>query len=424
MTDRAKPCFNHTDMLFLTLESFNKTGGLQSASRTLAKALAELSLTSEKAFHMMSLCDATETVDNRYVKPIQFKGFNYKRINFFLAAIRRGLSAEIIILSHINLLPVAYCVKLLAPKSRIILVAHGKEVWKDLRKWKIRFITRQMEIWAVSQFTRDILINKHGINGNNIQILNNCLDPYFKMPSCFAKPTYLLKRYEQSSAAPIIFSICRIDVYERNKGYDQVLECLPLLSVRFPTLKYILAGKMNPAEHCRICKKINDLSIAEHVILTGFVPGTELADHYLLGDLFIMPSTKEGFGLVFLEALACGRQVIAGNKDGSVDAVLNGELGTLVDPTSKDAIYTALVDRLQNPGKERASEIQEKTLKHFNFDLYKSRVQTLLQRSSSNREGTVVHQPTQSELSKRFGERGVSVDTSTQIGLSLGTNRQ
>ena len=56
-----------------------------------------------------------------------------------------------------------------------------------------------------------------------------------------------------------------------------------------------------------------------------------------------MPSRNEGFGIVFLEALACGRIVLAGNRDGSVDAVLDGELGVLVDPDDTKGIATSLI---------------------------------------------------------------------------------
>lgn len=77
-------------------------------------------------------------------------------------------------------------------------------------------------------------------------------------------------------------------------------------------------------------------------MLTGFIPDHELEDHYNLCDVFAMPSKGEGFGIVFLEAMACGKPVLAGNKDGSVDAVLNGELGVLVDPDDVAQITEAL----------------------------------------------------------------------------------
>ncbi len=95
-----------------------------------------------------------------------------------------------------------------------------------------------------------------------------------------------------------------------------------------------------------------DLGVAEHVIFAGFVPDEELPDHYRLADVFAMPSTGEGFGIVFLEALACGTPVLAGNRDGSTDALDAGRLGTLVDPLSDEEITDGLSALLQHKGPE------------------------------------------------------------------------
>jgi glycosyltransferase involved in cell wall biosynthesis len=94
-----------------------------------------------------------------------------------------------------------------------------------------------------------------------------------------------------------------------------------------------------------------------------------------MADLFIMPSQKEGFGIVFIEAMACGLPVIAGNKDGSVDALKNGELGILVDPDDKDqileALETELKDRdLKNKLKLK-TDLQKKVIDVFGFDTFK-----------------------------------------------------
>ena len=93
---------------------------------------------------------------------------------------------------------------------------------------------------------------------------------------------------------------------------------------------------------------IRELGIESNVTLAGFVPDYELCSHYNLCDLFAMPSKGEGFGIVFLEALACGKPMIAGNKDGSVEAVLNGELGALVDPDNVAEIANAIILKIES----------------------------------------------------------------------------
>ena len=74
------------------------------------------------------------------------------------------------------------------------------------------------------------------------------------------------------------------------------------------------------------------MNLSESVIFTGYVKDEEVAAHFSIADIYIMPSTKEGFGIIFIEAMFYGKPVIAGNKDGSADALQNGTLGILVNP--------------------------------------------------------------------------------------------
>ena len=93
----------------------------------------------------------------------------------------------------------------------------------------------------------------------------------------------------------------------------------------------------------RVIRLIRELGLTDAVILAGDIPDHELCAFYNLCDVCAMPSKAQGFDTVFLEALACGKPVIAGNKDGSVDAVINRKLGVLVDPDNVAEIAEALV---------------------------------------------------------------------------------
>ena len=103
-----------------------------------------------------------------------------------------------------------------------------------------------------------------------------------------------------------------------------------------PDTRYLLVG--TGPDLLRIEKLAAEQGVQDAVVLAGFVPDEELCEHYNLCDLFAMPSKAEGFGIVYLEALACGKLVLAGNKDGSRDALNDGELGLLVDPDDTDEI--------------------------------------------------------------------------------------
>jgi phosphatidylinositol alpha-1,6-mannosyltransferase len=95
--------------------------------------------------------------------------------------------------------------------------------------------------------------------------------------------------------------------------------------------------------------------MTDKVAFAGAVAEEELVDHYALGDVFVMPNRRlangdtEGFGLVFLEANACGLPVIAGSDGGSIDAVRDGVNGLLVDGHSVDAIARAMLELRRDP---------------------------------------------------------------------------
>jgi len=82
------------------------------------------------------------------------------------------------------------------------------------------------------------------------------------------------------------------------------------------------------------------------VVFAGFVPTAKLTEHYRLADAYVMLS-QEGFGIVYLEAMACGVPVLAGNADGSADPLQDGELGWRVPHRDVEAIAHACVEMLQ-----------------------------------------------------------------------------
>ena len=114
------------------------------------------------------------------------------------------------------------------------------------------------------------------------------------------------------------------------------------------------------------------------VVLAGFVPDEELSEHYNLCDLFAMPSKAEGFGIVYLEALACGKPVLAGNKDGSRDALNDGELGLLVDPDDTAEIASEVIRVLRrqhpHPNLFRPELLRQRVTELFGVETFKRNV--------------------------------------------------
>jgi len=360
-------------VLFLTLRSFSLTGGIEKVSIFFAKTLDDLKNSSQiQSYRVLSMYD--DQPDPDYVSPGSFRGYSGKKSAFGLAAIKHGLKADVLILSHVHLLFFAQIIKMLKPGVRIVLIAHGIEIWNGLASWKKKLLNK-IEIWAVSQYTATQITKQHGTNPSLIKVLNNSLDPFFKTSNEISKPNLLLNKYGINSNQKVLLTICRLSSAEQYKGYDLVIKSLNQIIKIYPDFVYVLAGKADVTELNRLTILIEEYGLTDNVILTGFVPDLELDLHYQLADVFIMPSKAEGFGLVFIEAAAHGCAVVAGNADGSTDALLNGELGILIDPNSLAEIETAILTALPK-GKQEA--IKKICVEKFGYEVYKKKVAGLL----------------------------------------------
>lgn len=210
-------------------------------------------------------------------------------------------------------------------------------------------------------------------------VLNNVIDPFMQLPRAFIKPQHLTHRYQLGNSYPVIFTLTRMATTEKYKGYEQVIKVISKLKNTYPNIKYILSGKYDDSEYIRVNKLIADHGVSNQVILTGFIDEAELSDHFLLADLFVLPSKKEGFGIVFIEALANGLPVICGNSDGSIDAIRNGELGKAIDTDNLTELYNGITAHLATPlTNSGRKQLQEQCLCYFNETEYRTKLELLL----------------------------------------------
>jgi phosphatidylinositol alpha-1,6-mannosyltransferase len=337
------------------------------------KALTELNLQYGGSVKIFSLYGNRDSADrNQYFPQTKYRGFRRNRGNFVAGSFFTGCRSDIVLMSHVNLLVPAILVKLVRPKVKIMLIAHGIEVWKPfgaVKKWMLRRVDLFL---PVSHFTKDKMKALYGLPETKFCVVNNCLDPFLEQPLLQGRYISLLQRYGLNGDDKILLTVSRMVDTEQYKGYDRVLEALPAVITVYPNLRYLLVGKYDVVEKARLDAIIGKLQLQQHVIFTGFVPDNEMPLHFKLADLFIMPSEKEGFGIVFIEAMFYGLPVIAGNKDGSVDALCNGELGTIVNPDNLDEIINAIQKILHNPGAFKPN--QQKLKEQFSYEWYKRKL--------------------------------------------------
>jgi glycosyltransferase involved in cell wall biosynthesis len=365
------------DCLFLTLRTFSATGGIEKVCRVLSKGLNDLHENNKIGkLSVFSMYDDQSEVDPRYLPATNFKGFKQNKFQFVIESIRAGRKHKVVVLSHINLLFIGFFIKLFSPSTRVLMLAHGIEVWETPSTIKRFAISKFTKILAVSEFTRQKMLALFQLDADKIIVLNNCLDPYLQAAAKGKKNETILNKLGIQKNDIVLFTLTRLAFTERYKGYDQVLLAVKSLSIKFPQLKYVIAGKFDEREIKRVKDCIEELGIQQQVVLTGFIPEEDLADYFHLADIYVMPSKKEGFGIVFIEAMFYGLPVIGGNKDGSVDAMLNGQLGVMINPDNQEEINAAIEKVVENSSAYIPN--YDLLMSHFHFNVYKNRIATII----------------------------------------------
>jgi glycosyltransferase involved in cell wall biosynthesis len=259
---------------------------------------------------------------------------------------------DLVICGHLNLLPAA-------PKDCVLLV-YGVEAWKRRRV----SLEKCRSIVAISAVTRDRLLGWSGYAGPT-HLLPNAI--HLEQYGIRAKRRDLVERYALEGRR-VLLTVGRLDAHERYKGFDEVLDVLRELP---EDVVYMIAGGGN--DFTRLQKKAHDLGVGKRVIFTGLFAEEDKPDLYNLADVYVMPSRGEGFGFVFLEALACGVPAIGSKIDGGREALRDGTLGLLVDPSNRDELRVAILETLAR-GERRVPE----GLQYFSMDRLRERVQVIL----------------------------------------------
>lgn len=364
-------------MHFLSLDTFLVTGGLEKFNRCFLKALNDLN--NEGCTNATASAMYDTSCNEKYFSANRYTAYKGNKWWCVIKSIWRGLQSKTFIVGHVNLALIGIAIKILHPSTKVIVIVHGIDIWQPQTGLKKKFLQLVDEIWSVSHYTKQTMLqNNPYITSEKIKIFYNTLDPYFTFPTNFTKPAYLLARYGLTENTKIIVTVTRLAATEKFKGYDDIIALLNKLNTTSAQpIHYLLCGKTDEAELTRIQNLIATHNAAKYITITGFIKDEELTDHYLLADTFVMPSKKEGFGIVFIEAMACGCKVIAGNKDGSVDALQNGALGTLVNPDNIQEIEEAIISNLNNT-QHNPLALQQQVINTFGFNEFKNRLKNYL----------------------------------------------
>jgi phosphatidylinositol alpha-1,6-mannosyltransferase len=325
-------------VLALVSDAFGGHGGIAQYNCDFLSALAAC----EGVRDVIVLPRATEKLPStlpsgvRQLPPVQ------GRLAYSLAALeaaRAHRPLDVVFCGHLFMAPLAATIgKLL--RAPLWVQVHGVDAWDELSSLYRRPVETAALITSVSRYTRRRLLEWVGIDPIRVKVLPNTVDPRFQPGP---KPGYLLERYA-ASGRRVLMTVSRLASSEQYKGHDRVIAALPRVLLGHPESIYIIVGDGD--DRPRLEALTLEYGVAEKVRFAGRITPEELPDHFRLADVLVMPSTGEGFGIVFLEAMATGTNVIGGNRDGSLDPLADGVLGRAVDPDNREELASTICTAL------------------------------------------------------------------------------
>jgi phosphatidylinositol alpha-1,6-mannosyltransferase len=377
-------------ILALVTDAFGGNGGIAQYNRDFLSALARCDRVGDvivlPRFSARSVGTLPTAVQQ--LRPVE------GRLAYSLAALWTAIThqpIDLVFCGHLFMAPLAAVI------ARVLNVplwvqVHGIEAWRELSALQRRSVESATIITSVSRYTRRRLLQCVGTDPARVKVLPNTVGPQYRPGP---KPGYLIDRHA-AGGKKVLMTVSRLSSLERYKGHDPVIRTLPRILSRHPDTIYLVVGDGD--DRPRLESLAVEYGVAEDVQFTGLVPQEELPDYFRLADVFVMPSSGEGFGIVFLEAMATGVRVIAGSQDGSRDALCDGALGTLVDPENCEELASAILAALDNPARtgDRTSR--------FKPDLFAEDLNALCQLFSAQKGGSRT-----APASPQRGEIAVSV---------------
>lgn len=283
----------------------------------------------------------------------------FNRLAFSAAAFVaawRFRPVDVVFCGHVFMAPLAFVLARLLG-ARYWLQAHGTDVWNDRTAVTRRLIAAADLVSTVSRETRRILLAWVDLPPERVRVLPDTVRDMFTPGPSRSN----LRDQLKCGPGPVLLTVARLAASERYKGHEAIFSVLPALRQKFPDLVLLVAGDGDDRARLEAAAAEKASGVVRFL---GYVPDADLPDLYRLADLYVMPSTEEGFGIVYLEAAACGLRVVGGRGGGTADAIPDERVGAIVDPADRDALAAAIVRQLEL-GRADPSAVEPYRRSHF-----------------------------------------------------------
>lgn len=368
MRSNARICQTHRVLIGLFPE-LDAPGGIQRAGRHLAFVLSEFATSKKMEYRLLSLNDTQELHrmrmgEREYVFTGAARGKGRFAVSALKAARRR---AKLVLAAHPNLGPLVRVMQVAAPRMKSIICAHGIEVWEPLSGMRRRALQRATLVLAPSRATAEHVISLQGVASEHVRVLPWGLDPDFETRLGGESPARLPAEFPRGR---VILTVGRWLATERYKGMDTLIQALPRLLLHWPDVQLVLVGAGDDREW--LVNIARDSGVQRHVHFLSDITYDELSACYAASELFALPSRGEGFGFVYLEAMARGKPVIAGAHGGAPEVIQDGVTGYLVQHGDTVQLATSIDALLSNPELARQMGVRgrERVEKEFRFSVF------------------------------------------------------
>lgn len=361
-------------MILEVFPELGGVGGVQRAGRHLAAVLTAYARRLGWTPQVFALNDAAGQhrvcVDDH---EFEYKGFGRRPWVLLQACWHEaGRGTRVFLMGHPNLAPLIFAARWKAPAAQAVVVCHGIEVWAPLGRLRRSALHRADCILAPSRYTAEQVVVQQGIPHEHVRVLPWALDPDFW------KCAQQVSKQRRPTGFPhgrVVLTVTRLAAVDAYKGVDTLIQAL----ARLPDETHLVVvgdGDDRP----RLEALARAQGVAHRVHFSGALERDELVACYQHCDIFALPSKGEGFGLVFLEAMAFGKPVVGGAHGGTLDIIEHGSNGFLVPHGEVEQLAATLLRLLAEPAlcAEVGRRAREHVAQHYLFPQFAARLHAIL----------------------------------------------
>lgn len=319
-------------MLAIVPDAFGGRGGIAQYNRDFLAAVAESRI-------MSSVIILPRSAPDSHAVPTGIRQMSPRRNKFayttfaFQCALRSPV--DVVFCGHLFMASLAALIARIK-NAKLIVQTHGIEAWPTPTRRQMAAVESADLVLSVSRHTRATVLSWAAIAPARVIVLPNTVRDEFT-PGDGLQMRALLGL----EGKRVLLTVARMDSQQQYKGQDRMIAAIPRLLALGHDVHYLIAGEGDDRTRLEILAQ--EHRVADRIHFLGSVPCQRLTDLYRVADLYVMPSTGEGFGIAFLEAMASGTPAVGLNVGGACDVLANGELGTCVPPSNfVDAVHHAL----------------------------------------------------------------------------------